>query len=102
MGIPCQSFILINPNLITCVTGENKGVPSSGNIIVKMESGLTSPIRTCKMFEYGARTIVYRPPIIKVVKPSPFIIQQVKVKKNLFPEDIGKRRPKKLLGEPDC
>ena len=102
-NVPCQSFTLINPHLLSCITGENFSSPSAGNVIIKMSGGLTSPIRTCKMFEYTPRRLII--PAAVIIKPNiitPLITQQVIVKKDLFPEDLGKRKPKKLLGEPDC
>ncbi len=103
MNIPCKSFKLVNSTLISCVLGESVAGVGSGNVIVKMVAGITSPIRTCKMFEYTPKRLILPMPVITVVKKkTPLIIQPAKVKKVNFPKALGERRPKKLLGEPEC
>ena len=105
-GIPCHSFTLVNPTLITCIIGENpvigvfNNIQNTGNVIVKLTNGLTSPIRTCKMFEYTPRIMLFQVPIeVKVLKPPQLMIG--KVQKKVAMEEMSKRRPK-LLGEPVC
>jgi hypothetical protein len=52
-GVICGDFLLLGPNLISCVTRASTIMgPGAGNVIIKMRNGYESPKRTCSVFEY--------------------------------------------------
>lgn len=52
-GVPCKNIIVLSPNQIKCTTGESNFMGAGfGNAIVKLKNGLSSPSRTCNMFQY--------------------------------------------------
>lgn len=52
-GVSCGDFILLGPNLISCITrGSTILGPGAGNVLIKLRNGYESPKYTCKMFEY--------------------------------------------------
>jgi hypothetical protein len=52
-GIICGDFILLGPNLVSCVTRASTILgPGPGNVIIKMRNGYESPKRTCNVYEY--------------------------------------------------
>jgi hypothetical protein len=51
-NVLCTKPKVINSKLITCISGENSGKKGIGNVIVKLKNGLSSPSKTCDMFEY--------------------------------------------------
>jgi len=52
-GVVCGDFILLSPNLISCITRASTIMgPGSGNVMVAPVEGLSSPSRTCNVFKY--------------------------------------------------
>jgi len=51
-NVLCTKPKVINPKLITCISGENSDKKGIGNVIVKLRNGMSSPSKTCDMFEY--------------------------------------------------
>lgn len=52
-GVPCKNIVVLSPNQIKCITGESDFMGAGfGNAIVKLKNGLSSPSRTCPMFQY--------------------------------------------------
>lgn len=52
-GVVCSDFILLSPNLVSCVTRASTILgPGPGNVVIKMRNGYESPKRTCSVFEY--------------------------------------------------
>jgi hypothetical protein len=52
-GVICGDFILLGPNLISCITRASTILgPGPGNVFIKMRNGYESPKRTCNVFEY--------------------------------------------------
>lgn len=48
----CMNPRSVSSTQITCTSGVNIFENGVGNVIVKMKNGLSSPSKTCKMFEY--------------------------------------------------
>jgi len=52
-GVICADFILLSPNLISCVTRASTILgPGPGNVVIKMRNGYESPKRTCNVYQY--------------------------------------------------
>jgi hypothetical protein len=52
-GVVCGDFILLSPNLVSCVTRASTILgPGPGNVVIKLRNGYESPKRTCSVFEY--------------------------------------------------
>jgi hypothetical protein len=52
-GVVCGDFVLLSPNIISCVTRASTIMgPGSGNVIIRPVEGLSSPSRTCNVFKY--------------------------------------------------
>lgn len=52
-GVICGDFLLLSPNLVSCVTRASTILgPGPGNVVVKMRNGYESPKRTCNVYEY--------------------------------------------------
>jgi len=52
-GVVCGDFLLLSPNLLSCVTRASTILgPGGGNVVIKLKNGYESPKRTCNVFEY--------------------------------------------------
>jgi hypothetical protein len=53
MGVCCRDIKVYDSKMISCVTGENSIIGAGvGNIMIKLNNGLTSPKNTCNMYQY--------------------------------------------------
>ena len=51
-NVLCINPKVVNKNLISCSSGVNVFDNGVGNVVVKLRNGLSSPNKTCPMFEY--------------------------------------------------
>jgi hypothetical protein len=71
-GVVCKNINLVNPTLITCITGASTIMgPGVGNIIIKKITGLSTPANTCNMYEYSTTETIIVPPIPIPPPPQP-------------------------------
>jgi hypothetical protein len=87
-GVTCADYLVLSPTLISCVTRSSFIGAGAGNIIIKLNNGKVSPLRTCNYFEYISTPdpIPYKEiPIIenKIIKP---------VNNNQIPTGLSPRR----------
>ena len=79
-SVVCTNPKVVNPNQITCKSGVNNFQKGVGNVVIKLINGLSSPTKTCTMFEYfGVIPIIITPPETKknCVYTSPKIVNSI-------------------------
>jgi hypothetical protein len=75
-GVVCKDIVLVNSNVIRCMTGSSVIMgPGTGNVQIKLLCGLSSPVNTCNMWEYSKeiREEIEEKPL-PIIKPAANVV----------------------------